>query len=99
MRSMTAPGADFPDAAPALAAGRRRIPAMQEVGLLVVVFLLYLLLIWQGFVHRLPGTWNAFLNLDNQINGIGLTMSVYGIMAVGMTCVIITGGIDISVGS
>ncbi len=42
---------------------------------------------------------NTFLNFDNLIDGIATPMSYYAIMAVGVTLVIITGGIDISVGS
>jgi ribose transport system permease protein len=40
----------------------------------------------------------AFLTVDNFLN-IALQISIYGILAVGMTLVIITGGIDLSVGS
>jgi len=40
----------------------------------------------------------AFLSVDNFLN-IALQLSIYGILAVGMTLVIITGGIDLSVGS
>ena len=36
---------------------------------------------------------------DNLIDGVATPMSYYAIMAVGVTIVIITGGIDISVGS
>jgi ABC-type sugar transport system ATPase subunit len=45
-----------------------------------------------------PGKPNTFLNFDNLIDGIATPMSYYAIMAVGLTIVIITGGIDISVG-
>lgn len=40
----------------------------------------------------------AFLSLDNLVN-IGLSIAVIGILAVGMTFVILTGGIDLSIGS
>lgn len=40
----------------------------------------------------------AFLSVDNFLN-IALQISIYGVLAVGMTLVIITGGIDLSVGS
>ncbi|MCQ5128369.1 ABC transporter permease [Butyricicoccus faecihominis] len=40
----------------------------------------------------------AFFKVENLLN-IGKQVAVYGIMAVGMTFVILTGGIDISVGS
>ena len=39
-----------------------------------------------------------FLSLDNAVN-IGLSLAIIGILAVGMTAVILTGGIDLSVGS
>ena len=50
---------------------------------------------------RQPGSGrpNPFLNFDNLIDGIATPMSVYAIMAVGATFVIITGGIDISIGA
>ena len=72
---------------------------MQEIGLLVVVALVYLFFTTASRHLPSPGQWNPFLNLDNQINGISRKLSVYAIMAVGMTFVIITGGIDISVGA
>lgn len=78
---------------------KRRLPQMQELGLVVVIITLYVLLTIAGHVYKISTEWNAFLNLDNQINGIGQQMSIYCIMAVGMTAVIITGGIDISVGA
>ena len=84
--------------APPLLARRPRF-RMQELGLLVVILLLYLALTAAGFAYRTPNSFNAFLNLDNQFNGIGTSMSIYAIMAVGMTAVVITGGIDISVGA
>ena len=45
-------------------------------------------------------TWNepAFGTVDNFAN-ITRNFAPFGIMAIGMTCVIITGGIDLSVGS
>ena len=78
---------------------KRSGPRMQELGLIIVIVLLYLALTVAGWLHPIPTAWNSFLNLDNQVNGIGYAMSIYAIMAVGMTCVIITGGIDISVGA
>jgi ribose transport system permease protein len=44
------------------------------------------------------GLAEAFLSLDNLIN-IALSVAVIGILAVGMTFVILTGGIDLSIGS
>jgi ribose/xylose/arabinose/galactoside ABC-type transport system permease subunit len=40
----------------------------------------------------------SFLTIDNFVN-VALQIAIYGILAVGMTLVIITGGIDLSVGS
>ena len=40
----------------------------------------------------------SFLSVDNFVN-VALQIAIYGILAVGMTLVIITGGIDLSVGS
>ncbi len=40
----------------------------------------------------------SFLAIDNFVN-VALQIAIYGILAVGMTLVIITGGIDLSVGS
>ena len=71
---------------------------MQELGLLIVIALLYLTLSIAG-QHFSHGRGNTFLNFDMQLNGVATYMSIYAIMAVGMTGVIITGGIDISVGS
>src|SRR5215475_6911270 len=40
----------------------------------------------------------SFLTIGNFVN-VALQIAIYGILAVGMTLVIITGGIDLSVGS
>jgi len=40
----------------------------------------------------------AFLSLGNLLN-VALSIAVIGILGVGMTAVILTGGIDLSVGS
>lgn len=72
---------------------------MQEVGLAVVVVLLATILGVYGWNDAAPGRPNTFFNVDNLIDGIATPMSYYAIMAIGVTLVIITGGIDISVGS
>ena len=85
---------------PAGAAQRRRRwrpPRVQELGLLVVVLVLGTILSIYGHFDARGGP-NTFLNLDNLVGQIATYMAVYAIMAVGVTCVIITGGIDISVG-
>ncbi len=71
----------------------------QELGLVVVVLLLGSILAIYGWRDAGEGRPNTFLNFDNLIDGIATPMSYYAIMAVGVTIVIITGGIDISVGS
>ena len=78
---------------------RFRLPRMKEAGLLVVVVLLVALLGTFGGIHPTGRYGNNFLNLDNLFNGVATSTAIYAIMAVGMTVVIITGGIDISVGS
>ncbi|CAN5451052.1 sugar ABC transporter permease [soil metagenome] len=82
----------------ALIPARRSLPRLQELGLVVVIVILGLSL---TFFSRQSDTDrpNPFLNFDNVIDGIATPMSVYAIMAVGATFVIITGGIDISVGA
>jgi ribose/xylose/arabinose/galactoside ABC-type transport system permease subunit len=76
---------------------KRRLPRLQELGLVVVIALLVvgLTIATSGKSSRYG---NPFFNIDNLVDGVSRQMSVYAIMAVGMTCVIITGGIDISVG-
>src|SRR5579862_6390326 len=76
-----------------------RMSVVQELGLALVVILLGTVLSVYGWHDALPGRANTFLNFDNLIDGIATPMSYYAIMAIGVTLVIITGGIDISVGS
>ena len=75
------------------------MPRLQEAGLLVVIIVLSVILSIYGYYDAAPGRPNTFLNYENLIDGIATPMSYYAIMAVGVTIVIITGGIDISVGS
>jgi ribose/xylose/arabinose/galactoside ABC-type transport system permease subunit len=82
----------------ALSSRRRSVPRLQELGLIVVILALGGVLAGYGF-YDAHGGKNTFLNLDNLVGQIATYMAVYAIMAVGQTCVIITGGIDISVGS
>ena len=76
-----------------------RFTIVQELGLALVVLILGGILCVYGWHDAAPGRPNTFLNFDNLIDGIATPMSYYAIMAVGLTIVIITGGIDISVGS
>jgi ribose/xylose/arabinose/galactoside ABC-type transport system permease subunit len=78
--------------------GKWAMPRMQELGLLVVILVIGTLLSAYGHVDAHGGT-NTFFNVDNLVGQIATYMAVYAIMAVGVTFVIITGGIDISVGS
>lgn len=79
----------------------RRLPHMQEAGLLLVILLLALLLtVFGGNVTDLAGNRvNNFFRTQNLLGGILTPMSTYAIMALGVTFVIIAGGIDISVGA
>ncbi len=66
-------------------------PRLQEAGLLIVVLVLGGLLAVMGRP--------LFLRPDNLIGGVATPMATYAIMAIGVTFVIIAGGIDISVGA
>jgi ribose transport system permease protein len=77
----------------------RRLPRLQELSLVAIIAVLCVVLSYFGWRDAPPGYANLFLNPDNIIDGIATPMSVYAIMAVGATCVIITAGIDISVGA
>src|SRR3954452_10985778 len=86
--------------APPLTTGKRlRLPSMQELGLVFVVLVLGSILGGYGWHDARPGHRNTFLNKDNIVDGIATPMSYYAIMAIGQTFVIITAGIDISVGA
>ena len=97
----------------------RRLPRMQELGLVVVIVLLGIFL-WlasgsvtltlpakeitdaAGHVQTVPMAQvqeNKFLRINNLVPSVFTVMSWMAIMALGQTFVIISGGIDISVGS
>jgi ribose/xylose/arabinose/galactoside ABC-type transport system permease subunit len=77
-----------------------RLPRLQEGGLLVVIALLALVLTLAAEPITVRGqTVNNFLRLDNLIPNVATPMSWMAIMAMGVTLVIVAGGIDISVGS
>ncbi len=66
----------------------------------MVVLAMSIALSIAGHVNRLDDIRpNSFLNKRNLVENVARPMSYYAIMAVGATIVIITGGIDISVGS
>jgi len=96
MSTAAAPTTTPPPTSPAKAPRRS---VAQELGLIVVVLILGSILTIYGWRDAGEGRPNTFLNFDNLIDGIATPMSYYAIMAVGVTIVIITGGIDISVGS
>ena len=79
--------------------GRSGIPRLQEAGLVIVIIVLAAILSIYGYYDAAPNRPNTFLNYENLIDGIATPMSYYAIMSVGVTIVIITSGIDISVGS
>ena len=79
----------------------RRILASQETGLVIVVALLTITLIalaGSHVDHRTGTTVNNFWNANTIVQTL-TDASFFAIMAIGATMVIISGGIDLSVGS
>src|SRR6185312_3640840 len=79
----------------------RQLIASQETGLVIVVTLVVIVLTALAGSHadRLTGeTVNNFLN-SNTLIQVATDASFFAIMAIGATIVIISGGIDLSVGS
>ncbi len=73
----------------------------QQLGLLGIILLLGLVLTLKAGSHPDPQSGqiiNNFLNLNTLVQ-IATDTSTFAIMAIGMTMVIISGGIDLSVGS
>lgn len=68
----------------------RVLQQLREAGILAVLLLGALI-----FSLTVP----SFFTADNLISGIGLSAAINTIVAIGLTFVIITGGIDLSVGS
>jgi len=90
-------GSMSPTPPAAHASGRGRFV---EAGLLLVILLLGALLTLASEPVTVGGrTLNNFLRVDNLVPNVATTMSWMAIMALGATLVIISGGIDISVGS
>lgn len=79
----------------------RRLPRMQEFGLIIVIVLVSCFLWIQSGPVVLAGqpAGNGFLRMENLVNSVLSNMSWMAIMAIGQTIVVISGGIDISVGS
>jgi ribose transport system permease protein len=71
----------------------KKILKIRELVILLAVILTALL-----FYFAQPGSENRFLTLSN-LEAILLGMSLDGLIAIGMTFIIITGGFDLSVGS
>lgn len=77
-----------------------RTRRFQETGLLIVIVLLGALLTLAADPVTVRGTpVNGFLRLDNLIPNVLTSMSWMAILALGVTIVIVSGGIDISVGA
>src|SRR3989475_3873524 len=83
----TAPPADQREGAVGMRVDVKRV--LKNYGILFAFVLVCAILAWLSPVFL---RWNNILNVIRQ-------SSIYGIMAVGMTFVILTGGIDLSVGS
>lgn len=82
------------------ARGPLRRVHLQETGLVAVIVLLFVVLTLASDPITFQGqTVNNFLRLDNLVPNVATPMSWMAIMALGATLVIISGGIDISVGS
>lgn len=79
---------------------RRSFGGVQEIGLLAVVLLLALALTIAAEPVTVQGrTVNNFFRVDNLLPNVATPVSWMAIMAIGATMVIISGGIDISIGS
>ena len=73
---------------------------LQEAGLLAVILIIGIVLTLAADPVTVRGqTVNNFLRVDNLLASVATPMSWMAIMALGATLVIISGGIDISVGS
>lgn len=79
---------------------RRPRRALSEWGLpLVVLILVLVLTMFSNVLEGAGGKTSAFLNMGNLVTNVATPMSWMAIMALGATFVIITAGIDISIGS
>ena len=72
---------------------KAKLPRFQELGLILVILVLGGVLTTYGWYDARAGRPNTFLNFDNLVGGIATPMSYYAIMAIGVTFVVITGGI------
>ena len=79
---------------------RRPRRALSEWGLPGVVLILAVILtLFSNVLETGGGKSSAFLNMGNLVTNVATPMSWMAIMAIGATFVIITAGIDISIGS
>jgi ribose/xylose/arabinose/galactoside ABC-type transport system permease subunit len=79
----------------------RRIAGTPEIGLIIVVFVVVLTLVALAGTHVDRSTGEMVSNFwnSNTLIQTGTDASFFAIMAIGATVVIISGGIDLSVGS
>lgn len=73
----------------------KRLLAVRELGILAVLALEIIIFAW---LLRRPGETNTFLNSQSMLNAVRES-AVLGLAAIGATIVIVSGGIDLSVGS
>ena len=71
-------------------AGKRERKAFAERNLLII-----LVVMWVFLAIATKGNFSSWANITNLIR----QSSINGVVAIGMTLIIITGGIDLSVGS
>ncbi len=96
VQAVSAPALPLEPPAPAY----RRLPRLQELGLLIVIVLLGLVITLASDPVVIRGQKvNNFLRVDNLVPSVLTPMAWMAVMSIGVTCVIIAGGIDISVGS
>lgn len=78
----------------------KKLSRVPQAGLLFVILLIGIFLTLGGEPVIIRGqSTNNFLRADNLIPNVATPMSWMAIMAIGVTIVIVSGGIDISVGS
>jgi len=73
----------------------KRLLAVRELGILAVLALEIMIFAW---LLRRPGEANTFLNSQSMLNAVRES-AVLGLAAIGASIVIVSGGIDLAVGS
>jgi ribose transport system permease protein len=89
MASMTAPAGKERQSSGGLADTLRRLLRMRETGLVLIILALFIAM---SFASPYFLTWN-------NLRAMAMAFAVEGIVVVGMTILLISGGIDLSVGS